>query len=165
VEGRFGKALNGRAGGAFAPARPDYRRPPLIVECSAKLHSKDGFNILGANENTSSPQHWAMFTFARTRLFTVYMPGMTPDHIRSAVDICDDRWHYLAMVYTAGRVRLYVDGKIGRFMKREKIARLGLCSLSLATVLLYCVRYPCALVEVKEEVEVERGEEQQQDAR
>ena len=109
--GKFGKALDARAGGAFTPAREDYRKPPLTVECWAKLRSKTNFNILIANENKASATHWEMFSFAQSGFFTVYMPGMTPDHIRSQVDICDDKWHYLAMVYTAGRVRLYVDGK------------------------------------------------------
>ena len=111
AEGRFGKALNGLAGGAFVAGRADYRNPPLTVECWAKIHSKNNFNIIIANENKMSATHWEMFTFAQTGHFTVYMPAMTPDHIRSNVDICDDKWHYLAMVYTAGKVRLYVDGK------------------------------------------------------
>lgn len=111
AEGKFGKALNARAGGAFAPSREDYRQPPITVECWAKLRSKGNFNILVANENKSSATHWEMFSFAQTGHFTVYMPGMTPDHTRSTVDICDDKWHALGMVYTAGRVRLYVDGK------------------------------------------------------
>jgi quinoprotein glucose dehydrogenase len=111
VDGHFGKALNGRAGGAFAPGRADYRTPPLTVECWAKLHSKGNYNILIANENKSSLTHWEMFTVAGTGRYAVYMPGKTPDHTRTDIDICDDRWHYLAMVYTAGRVRLYVDGK------------------------------------------------------
>ena len=111
VDGHFGKALNARAGGAFAAPRAAYRTPPITVECWAKLHSKGNFNILVANENKSSATHWEMFSFAGSGLYTVYMPGMTPDHIRSSVDICDDKWHYLAMVYTAGRVKLFVDGK------------------------------------------------------
>ncbi|MCW3053190.1 MAG: gcd, partial [Chthonomonadales bacterium] len=110
-DGKFGKALEGRAGGAASAGRTAYRTPPLTVECWAKLRSKNNFNILVANENKTSSTHWEMFSFTGTGHFTVYMPGMTPDHIRSGIDICDDRWHYLAMVYTAGRVRLYVDAK------------------------------------------------------
>ena len=112
AEGRFGKALDARVGGAFAPGRAAYHMPPLTVECWAKLHSKTNFNILIANEDKSSFTHWEMFTFAQTGQFTVYMPSMMPDHVRSGIDICDDKWHYLAMVYTAGRVRLSVDGKM-----------------------------------------------------
>jgi len=112
VEGRFGKALNARAGGAFAPARADYHRPPITVECWAKLHSKNNFNILVANEPKISLTHWEVFSFAQTGYFTAYMPGKTPNHIRTSVDICDDKWHYLAMVYTAGRVRLFVDARL-----------------------------------------------------
>ncbi len=111
-EGRFGKALDGRAGGALAAGRTAYSAPPLTVECWAKVHSKNNYNILVANENKSSSTHWEMFTFAQTGHFSVFMPGMMPDHIRSGVDVCDDKWHSLAMVYTAGRVRLFVDGKL-----------------------------------------------------
>lgn len=121
-EGRFGKALDGRGGGALAPGRAAYSTPPLTVECWAKVRSKNNFNILVANENKSSSTHWEMFTFTQTGHFTVYMPGMTPDHIHSGVDICDDRWHYLAMVYTAGRVRLFVDGNL---KADQKIAPTG----------------------------------------
>lgn len=111
VEGKFGKALDGRAGGAYAPGRIAYRTPPLTVEFWAKLHSKTGYNILVANEPKSSSTHWELFSFAGSGFFTAYMPGMAPDHVRSTIDICDDTWHYLAMVYTVGRVRLFVDGK------------------------------------------------------
>ncbi len=110
VEGKFGKALNGRAGGAWASGKEDYRTPPLTVELWAKLRSKSAFNILAANENKSSATHWEMFSFVNSGFYTVYMPGMVPEHISSNRDICDDKWHYLAMVYTAGRVRLYIDG-------------------------------------------------------
>lgn len=112
AEGRFGKALDARGGGAYAPGRSAYRTPPLTIELWAKLKSKDKFNILLANEPKGSIGHWEMFSFAGSGYFTVYMPGMTPDHIRTNLDICDDKWHYLAMVYTAGRVRLFVDGKL-----------------------------------------------------
>lgn len=110
LDGRFGKALNTRSAPAFAPARADYNRPPITVECWAKIRSKDNYNILIASQNKSSATHWEMFTMPQSGFFTVYMPGMTPDHTRSTVDICDDKWHYLAMVFTAGRVRLFVDG-------------------------------------------------------
>src|SRR4030095_9622514 len=42
---------------------------------------------------------------------TAYLPGYKPDHVRSTVDVVDDRWHYLAMVLDSDRVRLYVDSK------------------------------------------------------
>lgn len=110
MDGRFGKALNARAGAAFAPARADYGKPPLTVEFWAKLRSKGNYNILIANENKVSATHWELFTMPQSGHFTAYMPGMTPDHTRTTVDICDDQWHALAMVFTAGRVRLFVDG-------------------------------------------------------
>jgi quinoprotein glucose dehydrogenase len=112
ADGKFGKALDARAGGAFAPARAAYHTPPITVEMWARLFSKTGFNILAACEAKSSPTHWELFSFAGSGKFTAYMPGMEPDHIRTDIDICDAHWHYLSMVYTAGRVRLYVDAKL-----------------------------------------------------
>ncbi len=110
LDGKFGKALNGRMGGAWAAGRTDYRTPPLTVELWAKLHSKSSFNILVASEKKPSATHWELFTFTGSGQFTAYMPGMTPDHVHTSVDICDDKWHYLTMVFMAGRVRLFVDG-------------------------------------------------------
>ena len=41
----------------------------------------------------------------------MYFPSRSPDHVRSAVDICDDSWHYLSAILEKDRVRLFVDGK------------------------------------------------------
>ena len=46
VEGRFGKALDARATPVHFDGDDRYRRPPLTVECWAKLFSKKGVNVL-----------------------------------------------------------------------------------------------------------------------
>jgi hypothetical protein len=109
--GKFGQALDARVARAVVEGAEAFRRPPITVECWAKIHSKSGFQILVANETKGSPSHWEMFTFAGTGHFTVYMPGMQPDHIQSETDITDGAWHQLAMIYEPSRVRLFVDGK------------------------------------------------------
>lgn len=111
VPGKFGQALNGRAGGAVAKGDAVYRSPPLTLECWAKLDDRQSFNILVANELKSSPTHWELFTVAGSGHLAAYLPGMQPDHARSEVDICDGKWHYLAMLYEPERVRLFIDGK------------------------------------------------------
>jgi hypothetical protein len=45
--------------------------------------------------------------------FTVYTPGLTPDHTRAAIDIADGKWHFVAMQFEPNRIRLLVDGKQG----------------------------------------------------
>jgi len=110
-EGRFAKALDARGGGALAGGRAEYSKQPLTVELWAKLVSKDGFNILVANELKSSASHWEIFTWPGTGALTVYVPGRQPDHVRSTIDICDGQWHAIAMVFTSERIRLFVDGK------------------------------------------------------
>ena len=98
-------------GGWLAAGRDEYRLPPLTVDCWARLNSKQNYNILVASDTKQSGAHWELFSMAGDGRFTVYMPGMQPDHVRSEVDICDREWHHLAMQFEPGRVRLYCDGK------------------------------------------------------
>jgi putative heme-binding domain-containing protein len=98
--------------GWLAEGKAEYRAPPLTVECRAKLNTKEGFNILVASDAKQSGAHWEVFSFAGSGKLTAYLPGMEPDHARSDVDICDGKWHDLAMQYEPRRVRLYCDGKL-----------------------------------------------------
>ena len=111
AEGKFGKALDTRIGGAFVSHRDDFRKLPLSVELWTKLDGKGSYNILVANELKSSPTHWELFTMPNTGHLTVYAPGLAPDHVRAAIDIADDKWHFVAMQFEPSRIRLFVDGK------------------------------------------------------
>ena len=111
VAGKFGQALDGRAGGAFVTGREEFRQFPITVECWTKLADKSTYNILVANEQKSSGTHWEMFSIAGSGHFTAYLPGFAPDHCHSTAMICDSQWHHVAMVLELERVRLYVDGK------------------------------------------------------
>jgi sugar phosphate isomerase/epimerase len=111
VEGRFGMALDARVARAEIPGRNDYREPPLTIECWAKLFDAQPFNILVAQEPKSSGTHWELFTFAGTGRLTVYLPGMTPDHVHSEAVVTDGKWHYLGFIYEPRRARLFVDGE------------------------------------------------------
>ncbi len=111
VGGKFGQAIDGRAGGAFIKGRDEFHQFPLTVECWTKLSDKGPYNILVASELKSSGTHWELFTMAGTGNFTVYTPGFTPDHCHSTAMICDGRWHHVGMVLEPNRIRLYVDGQ------------------------------------------------------
>jgi putative heme-binding domain-containing protein len=108
--------------GWLAEGKPEYRTPPITVEVRAKLTSKSGYNIFVASDTKASAFHWEMFTEPGNGRLTVYMPGMKPDHVRSEADVCDGKWHTVAMQYEATRVRLFVDGKkvAEQELKREK---------------------------------------------
>ena len=54
-----------------------YRKPPLTVECWAKLNSKRGFNVLVASDPKSSAQHWEIYSYAGSGVFSAYLPGMS----------------------------------------------------------------------------------------
>jgi putative heme-binding domain-containing protein len=110
--------------GWLAEGKPEYRTPPITVECRAKVNSKNSFNILVASDTKASAAHWEIFTWPNTGHLTVYMPGMKPDHVRSEADVCDSKWHQVAMQYESDRVRLFVDGKkvAEQELKREKTA-------------------------------------------
>ncbi len=109
--GQFGQALDARRQHAEAAFQDAYQQPPLTAECWAKLDSARGYNLLVANNLKESKTHWELFTMPGSGHFTAYLPGRTPDHVRSKENICDGKWHHLAMVHEGDRVRLYVDGK------------------------------------------------------
>ncbi len=110
--GKFGNALFPGGTAFSAEGRALYQEPPLTIECFAKLTSHDSFNILVANSAKESPKHWELYSEAGTGRFSVYLPGATPQNIVAPNDITDGKWHYLAMTYLPGRVRLFVDGKV-----------------------------------------------------
>ncbi|MBN1347094.1 MAG: hypothetical protein JXQ73_30665 [Phycisphaerae bacterium] len=113
-EGRFGQglvSLTDPKHRAQLPGRDVYRRPPLTVECWAKLYSSDRFNILVASEEKSSPAHWEIYSYINSGRFSAYLPGNDPPEIVSGVDITDDKWHHAAMVNDGSHIRLYVDAK------------------------------------------------------
>jgi putative heme-binding domain-containing protein len=97
--------------GWLADGKPEYRTPPLVVECVARLTGKEGYNILVACDTKQSAAHWELFTMPGSGLLTAYLPGRKPDHVRSRIDICDGKIHAVGMILDRDRVRLYVDGK------------------------------------------------------
>ena len=122
--GKFGQGLVGQEmlrgagtkGGAQGAANSEYSNLPITVECWAKLTrhvQEDGqkrYNVIIANEGNQSASHWQIWCPQDGVIWT-FTPGFEPKHAESKVDICDDQWHYLAMVLEPTRVRLYVDGK------------------------------------------------------
>ncbi|MDB5336826.1 MAG: Trehalose utilization [Planctomycetaceae bacterium] len=109
-EGKFGKGLNAAHGGAFVKGRPEFRQSPITVECWARLKNASSYNILVANELKSSATHWEIFSMPASGELTAYLPGMAPDHVRSKINLCDDKWHHVAMIVEKTRVRLFADG-------------------------------------------------------
>lgn len=113
VSGKFGQALNAKAGGVFVKPFKDVRDPELTVECWVKLDSKNGFNIIAASETKSSLKHWEIYTYSGSGYFSAYFPGIFGE-VKTSVDICDGQWHYVAMTYSTQFVKLYVDGKLAK---------------------------------------------------
>ena len=101
---------------------PEFDRPPLTVECKARLHSSAHFNVMIMNRLKSSALHWELYSYMQSGFFSAYLPGLSPSEVVSDRCITDGRWHDLAMVYTQGRVRLYVDGEL---VKDQKVQHTG----------------------------------------
>jgi hypothetical protein len=110
-EGKLGRALDARLAPVVVPGDERFRRPPFTIECWARLFSKTGFNVLVASDSKSSSRHWEIYSYAGAGDFSAYLPGTDQGEIRSGVDICDARWHHLAMSHDGKTVRLFVDGK------------------------------------------------------
>jgi formate C-acetyltransferase len=103
-------AVHAGSPGWEAASNALYDAPPLTVECWAKLRSKNGFNALVLNRTKDSPLHWELYSYSGTGEFSAYLPGYAPCEMKSQRDITDGQWHYLAMVLTGDRVKLFVDG-------------------------------------------------------
>jgi putative heme-binding domain-containing protein len=121
-QGRFGAALDPRAGAAWAAHKPIYGGRPLTVECWARLASKSGFNVLVASGRKESADHWEIYSYAGAGDFSLYLPGCEPAEIRSGVDIVDNQWHYVAATIDDTQASLFVDG---RLVNETPLARKG----------------------------------------
>lgn len=113
----FGKAL---AGGMLVEGRPAYRELPVTIECRAKLNGSKGFNIFVASDAKKSAEHWELYSFSGSGVFSVFQPGRGGS-VSSDANICDGQWHALAAVLEVNRVRLYVDGKLVKDASRSPL--------------------------------------------
>src|SRR5262245_14463540 len=145
AEGRFGKALDARASPVEVEGSARFRKPPLTVECWAKLFSKKGFNVLVASDHKSSGDHWEIYSYAGSGAFSVYLPGVEQPELVSKTDICDGKWHYLAMTHDGQTVRLFVDGKrvLERGVKKRRGARAEPGPLTIGAALDGSLRIGC----------------------
>ncbi len=100
----------------------------MTVECWAKLHSKRAFNVLVSSDPKSSSRHWEVYSYARSGAFSAYLPGYSPAEVVSKKDICDGKWHYLAMTFDGKHVSLYVDGE--KVQEQTVAPRSGMKSVS-----------------------------------
>jgi sugar phosphate isomerase/epimerase len=114
----FGKALSG---GMVVEGKPEYRQQPITIEVRAKLNSRDNFNILVASDPKASSEHWELYSYVGSGVFSVFQPGRGGE-IRSDVNICDGHWHYLAAILEPNRVRLYVNGKLVKDAPAQPVA-------------------------------------------
>jgi hypothetical protein len=111
VAGKFGKALDAKATPTSVPGDDKYRRPPLTVECWAKLNSREGFNVLVSSDPKNSARHWEIYSYAGAGDLSAYFPGYEPAETRSSKVIADGQWHHVAMIFDGKAVKLYCDGK------------------------------------------------------
>ena len=106
----MGQGLDARDGTAVVAAKQTYCEFPLTVECRVKLDNANSYNVVVANQTKASGTHWELFTMPGGN-YTVYIPGFSPDHVRSEVNIVDGQFHDIAAVIDTTKVTLYVDGK------------------------------------------------------
>ena len=56
----------------LAEGKPEYRQPPLTIECRARLIQASGYNILVASDTKPSGMHWEIFSMAGSGVLTAY---------------------------------------------------------------------------------------------
>ncbi len=111
VPGQFGsQAMDVSDGGVTVGSKDELRESPITVELWAKLSNANAVNVLVASDPKSSRDHWELNSRRFDGDFGAVLSGKGQE-IRSHTPICDNQWHYLAMVLDLATVKLYVDGK------------------------------------------------------
>lgn len=123
AEGKFGKALDAAVTPLAFAGDERYRQVPLTVECWALLRDKRAFNVLASSDPKPSSRHWEVYSYAKTGHFAAYLPGYEPSEVVSKRDVCDGKWHHLALTFDGNAAKLYVDGKLVR--EQAVVARQG----------------------------------------
>jgi hypothetical protein len=108
---QYQETLNTLETVAEVAGNPAFCKFPITVECYAKLLSAGNYNILVANEPKSSPFHWELFTTPKNGYLTLYVPGFSPDHIRTEYNAVDGQYHLFTAIITPTIIALYVDGE------------------------------------------------------
>ncbi|RUL86960.1 LamG-like jellyroll fold domain-containing protein [Tautonia sociabilis] len=111
VDGRFGQALDARAGGYIAPTDDRFGTRPVSIELWARLLDRDAGAVLLSNEAPASGTHWELVILPGSAALAFRAPGMTPPVVSAEGPIGDGRWHHLAALVEPDRVRLVVDGQ------------------------------------------------------
>jgi len=106
----WGQGLDPQNETAVVAANKAFCEFPITVECRVKLENVNAYNVVIANQTKASGAHWELFTTPGDGNFSVYIPGFTPDHVRSGVNIVDGQFHHLAAVFDKTTVALYIDG-------------------------------------------------------
>ncbi len=117
ADGKFGKALDASVTPLAFGGDERYRTPPLTVECWAKLNSKRDFNVLVSCDPKASSRHWEIYSYAGRGTLSAYLPGYAPSEVVSKANLCDGKWHHVAMTFDGATVALFADGKKVREQK------------------------------------------------
>lgn len=108
AEGKFGNGLNSAQVLAKVKALPEYNKRPLTVECWVKIERMRGYNVLISHEKKASSLHWEIYT--RNGNLKLHSTEMKRE-AESRANICDDTWHYCAVVLEETKTSFFVDGK------------------------------------------------------
>src|SRR5688572_2881173 len=106
-QGRFGGGLQPRQEYVAATPNPVYSNRPITVECWVRLKGKTADTAFVANEPNSSTNHWQIRAQKGTGKFAAWFANREPKDVVSDVDVADDKWHHVAMVYDDVTAKLY----------------------------------------------------------
>ena len=117
-----GAAVRIKPTGVLVDNNERIRVPAITVEARVTFPSKANYNIIVACDEKKSFRHWEIFSMFGTGTFTLFAPGMKPDHVHTDAVIADGKPHTVGMIYEEKLVRLYVDGKLVASQAVEFIA-------------------------------------------
>ena len=107
-----GAALRVKPAGVLVENNKRNRVPAITVEARVTFPDKENYNIIVASDEKRSIRHWELFSLNGKGTFTLYAPGMIPDHVHTDALIADGKPHTVGMIYEEKLIRLYVDGQL-----------------------------------------------------
>jgi endonuclease/exonuclease/phosphatase family metal-dependent hydrolase len=107
--GRFGAGWNMSQGAVYGPADPRLGSAPLTMEMWVRTAARHQEHVFISHGPQTSGNHWAIGTRRDTGHLFAQFRGCNPSTIETDQTLTDGQWHYVAVIWSPMRIRLFVD--------------------------------------------------------
>ncbi len=123
VAGRFGTGWNAKDGGIYHATEKRWASPPLTVEAWVKADDAGQEHVIVSNGLQMSGDHWELATRRDSGRLFAHFQGIQPASIETQCCLTDGHWHYVAMSWSANRIKIFVDDDLAANVETRAIDR------------------------------------------